>query len=250
MAGSSGDITVILNLYRRPDYLWEQLEAIKSQTVQPKEVWLWVNAHKENRRFNPHNLGFDKVIKSSHNYKYHARFSLALLAQTEYVAMFDDDTIPGRKWFENCLDTMKETPGIMGGAGVILHDRHYVNHTRSGWPERNEETVEVDLVGHAWFFKREDLNHMWRETPVTLENGEDIQFGYSAKKYGGVKSYCPPHPVGDPDLHSSRKPERYGNDNRASSNGSLMSIPEFYHQRDFCISHAVDNGWETVLGVG
>lgn len=242
-------ITVVLNCYKRPEYLKEQIDAIRKQTKAPVQVWLWVNACKENKKFNPYNLGLDKVFKSDTNCKYHGRFALALLARTEYVAFFDDDTIPGDMWFENCLNTMKETPGILGGAGCILHSRYYVQHQRMGWPVKNPITMQVDLVGHAWFMKREHLNYMWCETPFTLENGEDIQLSYLAKKYGDVNTYCPPHPEEQPRLHSSLKPEEYGNDTKASSNGSLMPIPEFYAQRDACISHGIDNGWITVIGV-
>lgn len=243
------DITVILNCYKRPNYLQEQINSIKNQTVKPKEIWLWINSTDENKKINPYVLGLDRVFKSSVNCKYHARFAIGLLANTEYVAFFDDDTIPGDKWFENCLNTMQQTPGILGGAGVILHDRRYMYHTRVGWPSKNSQTTEVDLVGHAWFLKRSDLNYMWRETPYSLQNGEDIQLSYLAKKYGGVKTYCPPHPKDDPRLHSSLKAELYGNDNKASSNGSIKPIPEFYLERDLCVSHSINNGWKTVLNI-
>jgi len=245
----SGSITAILNCYKRPEYLKEQIEALKSQTIKLDNIWLWVNNCKENKKFNPYNLGLDKVFKSDTNCKYHARFTIGLLAQTDYVAFFDDDTMPGDMWFENCLNTMKETPGILGGAGCILHSKNYVQHQRMGWPVKNPVTMRVDLVGHAWFLKREHLNYMWYETPYTLENGEDIQLAYLAKKHGDVNCYCPPHPAENTRLHSSLKPEEYGNDSKASSNGSLMPIQDFYQQRDMCISHGINNGWETVLGL-
>jgi len=241
-----GTITVILNCYKRPEYLKEQISAIRAQSVKPTKIWLWMNACPENKKFNPYALGLDKVFKSDTNCKYHARFAVGLIADTDYVAFFDDDTIPGPKWFENCLNTMKQTPGILGGAGCILHSRRYFQHVRVGWPSKNPTTQEVDLVGHAWFMKREHLNYMWYETPFTLENGEDIQLSFLAKKHGNVKTYCPPHPPNDPAMWSSIKPEEYGNDNKASSNGSLKSIPQFYAERDQCISHGIDNGWETV----
>ena len=37
------DITVILNGYLRPEFLSTQLDAINSQTIQPKEIMLWQN---------------------------------------------------------------------------------------------------------------------------------------------------------------------------------------------------------------
>ena len=207
MEETARDITVILKCYRRPEYLKEQVGLIRNQTIPPTNIWLWVNAHQDNRKYNPYTLGFDKVFKSDTNCKYHARFAIGLLARTEYVAFFDDDTLPGDMWFENCLNTMEEHPGILGGAGCILNSQYYVDHLRVGWPSRNPLTTRVDLVGHAWFMKRDHLNYMWMETPFTFENGEDIQLAYLAKKYGDLNCYCPPHPAKNLRLHSSLKPE-------------------------------------------
>lgn len=241
-------ITVILNCYKRPEYLKEQVEAIKKQTIKPDNVWLWINQAVENEALGMFGgeWGFDRVFRSSVNCKYHARFALGLLAETDYVAFFDDDTIPGEKWFENCLDSMKERPGIYGGAGVVMATEDYTHHIRIGWPSRNEVTTEVDLVGHAWFLRREDLNYLWREIPMSFHNCEDIQLSYLAQKYGNVKTYCPPHPASDYSLHSSLKPWQYGNDMKASSNGSLIPFKDFYNERNRCVQIALSNGWKTV----
>ena len=251
--------TVILNVYKRVEYLKEQVNAILCQTVKPTDIWIWDNCeesqrieHKEilknvSTKIN-NELGKKPCIfDSSVNKKYHARFAIGLLASTEYVSFFDDDTIPGDMWFENCLNTMKETPGILGGAGCILYSKHYAQHQRVGWPGQNPVTCRADLVGHAWFMKRDHLNYMWYETPFTFENGEDIQLSYLAKKYGNVNTYTPPHPSEKPRMHSSLKAEEYGNDSKASSNGSLMSIPHFYAQRDSCIDYCLKNGWKTLI---
>ena len=37
------EITVVLNGFRRPDYLKTQLEAINNQTVKPESIMLWQN---------------------------------------------------------------------------------------------------------------------------------------------------------------------------------------------------------------
>ena len=36
-------ITTILNVYRRPEYIQEQVQAILDQTVQSKNIWIWQN---------------------------------------------------------------------------------------------------------------------------------------------------------------------------------------------------------------
>jgi hypothetical protein len=243
------DITVILNCYRRPYNLRMQIDSLRSQTKPPKEIWLWVNQHEDNENFSFDTLGLDKIFHNDHNWKFYGRFAGALLADTEYVAIFDDDTVPGSKWFENCLNTMEEKEGILGSAGVILDDKYYVRHERCGWPKHNEEAREVDLVGHAWFFKRDWLQYLWREKPPTWDNGEDMHFSYSAQKYGGVKTYCPPHPTSDAEMHGSVMGNELGIDEKATSNNNETSHQQFFTERDFCVQEALRKGWKTVRGV-
>ena len=56
----------------------------------------------------------------NHNFKFFGRFAFAMLAQTEYVAIFDDDTIPGKNWFKHCLDHMIQLNGLLGTTGIQL----------------------------------------------------------------------------------------------------------------------------------
>lgn len=244
-----GDITVILNCYRRPYNLKMQVEALKAQSIPPKQIWLWVNYHEDNKDFDPSSLGVDRVFNNDFNWKFYGRFAAALLTDTEYVAIYDDDTVPGSRWHENCLDTMKTNEGILGSAGIILKNDRYVNHDRCGWPTKNEATTEVDLVGHAWFFKREWLRFLWQEKPVTWDNGEDIQFAFMAKIYGDIKTYCPPHPEADLSLHGSVMGNELGIDDKATSTNSSVSHQQFFSERDKCVQTGLSKGWETVRGV-
>jgi len=243
------DITVILNCYRRPYNLKMQVDAIRAQSVQPKQIWLWINHHEDNEDFDPTTVGVDKVFSNDFNWKFYGRFAAALLTDTEYIAIYDDDTVPGKRWHENCLNTMKTHEGIMGSAGIILKSDQYVDHDRCGWPTQNKEVTEVDLVGHAWFFKREWLRYLWQEKPVTWDNGEDIQFGFMAKVHGGIPTYCPPHPPEDKDLHGSILGNELGIDNKATSTNSTVSHQQFFTERDHCIQEGMKKGWKTVRGV-
>jgi len=245
----ASDITVILNSYRRPYNLKMQVDALRSQSIQPKEIWLWVNAHEDNKEWDYSDLGVDRVFHNDHNWKFYGRFAAALLADTDYVAIFDDDTIPGDKWFENCIDTMASSPGILGSAGVVLDGNRYVQHTRCGWPSQNPDITRVDLVGHAWFFKRDWLQYLWREKPTTWDNGEDIQFSYLAQKYGGIQTYCPPHPPDDKSMHGSTMGNELGIDNKATSTNSSVSHQKFFSERDVCVQTAIRGGWKTVNGI-
>ena len=235
---------MILNCYRRPEYLQHQIDSIRKQTVQPKQIWIWVNHHSDNENIDFTQFNVDRVIKNDYNWKFYGRFAGAMLADTKYIALFDDDTIPGTNWFENCVNTMKVTPGILGGAGVLLKDERYYGHSRTGWSALNEKTTEVDLVGHAWFFEKEWLKYLWMEKPFTWNNGEDIQFSYTAQKYGNIKTYCPPHPSSNKELHSSLQGYELGVDSKATSNSRNHEV--FYAQRDACVKNAIINGWKPV----
>jgi hypothetical protein len=240
------DITVIVNSYRRPYNLPKQIEAIRNQTIEPNQVWLWVNAHEDNKGWDYSPLAVDRVFNNDHNWKFYGRFAAALLADTEYVAIFDDDTIPGNKWFENCLNTMETHEGILGSAGVILNGDKYVQHTRCGWPTHNSDITQVDLVGHAWFFKRDWLQYLWREKPTTWDNGEDIQFSYLAQKYGGIQTYCPAHPTNNTQMHGSILGNELGIDAKATSTNHAVSYQKFFSERDLCVQTAIKGGWDTV----
>ena len=250
-ASKINDITVILNSYRRPYNLERQIEAIREQSVEPKEIWLWINDHEDNRGFDHTKLDVDRIFHNNHNWKFYGRFAAALLADTEHVAIFDDDTIPGSKWFENCLDSMQQQEGIMGSAGYIQTGPYAMQYEpeRAGWPAKNDDLKRVDYVGHAWFFKRSWLSYLWAEKPFTWDNGEDIHFSYTAQKYGGIQTYCPPHPEGDLSMHGSLHGYELGVDDKATSNNIAVSHQVFFTQRDGCIQTAIKGGWETVYNV-
>lgn len=249
------DITVILNRWRRPQYLEEQVKAIESQSVKPKQIWLWDNGHPDsvNTPIKIDPTGKETLLTtcvlSTHNFKYHGRFALGLLASTEWVAFFDDDTIPGINWFKNCIDSYNLHPGIYGGVGIVLGSTSYMDHYRVGWPTPYSGVSEADLIGHAWFMKRKDLSYLWYETPISLENGEDIQLSYLAQKYGGLRTYCPPHPLDDKTKWSSLKPYEYGVDAVASSCNIAKPQAEFFSERDLVVRQCIRGGWKTIRGV-
>ena len=234
-------ITAILTAYRRTHALALQVDAIKAQTVPPDHIWIVVNGLDVGPLDIPDGC---EVIHFSWNTRYHGRFAVANLVQTDYVAIFDDDTIPGPRWFENCLST--EKPGelaIFGTSGVVLNGCGYKNNTRIGWNgHQYDEPRVVDLVGHAWFFHRNVLCAMWSQPPATQETGEDIQLSAFAAAYG-IKTIVPPHPVESTDMWGSQ-PEfgiPLGTDSAASSSSNKMQSV-----RDNLCRGLVGGGWDTV----
>lgn len=231
-------VSVILNAYRRPAALREQWEAVRGQTVE-NEILIWQNRG-DLLAFEP----LDREVQTSgicavsnHNFGVWARFAFALNCRTEFVCVLDDDTIPGARWLENCVETMRVREGLLGTVGVIFNDPHYRSYDRTGWVNPNEEPVQTDIVGHAWFFRREWLGAFWREAqpPLHSLSGEDVHFSYSVQKYLGLNTWVPPHPPGDLSLWGSLPGPGmyYGTD--AAAITSCFNPPHFgeslYHYR-------------------
>jgi len=236
-------VTVILNCYKRPEYLQEQIQAIKNQTIKCHDIWIWYNKPEDGDQYDLSDSGC-KVVTCNHNFKFHGRFALGLLAQTKYVAFFDDDTIPGPMWFENCLNTIKSGySGILGSAGILLNGNKYNPHVKVGWNGGgNESVVEVDLVGHAWFFERTILSNFWSNEQLSFDNGEDIQLSAFSKMQKNIKTYVPPHPVNDKNMWGSTKGMLYGNDRKAS----FKNLKSHKPLRDKIVRTLISRGWKTV----
>jgi len=241
------DITVILNLYKRPQNLEKQIDAFRNQTVKPKEIWVWQNAalpFVEGDSWQRHALhfkGIDKWITSNNNWGVYGRFTMAQMAQTKFVCVNDDDTIPGPQWLETCLESYKTNPGLQGGIGVRLEADNYRQHHRIGWADPRPTTEEVDLVGHSWFFPKEYLKYIWMEEPFTW-NMEDAHFSYCLQKYGNIKTFVPPQ-FGD--KSSSVLGYELGVDANAMSHPK--NHEKFYKERDEAIKYYIDNGWKRMI---
>lgn len=240
------EITVIIGMYKRPvSYLETQLKALREQTIPPKEIWIWYNKPEDQIRHQDVTSYVDKVVYSTANFKFLGRFSAALLARTPYVAIFDDDTVPGKKWFENCFNTIETGyDGILGVSGVVLAGDYYEGNVKVGWNGVIPDKVtEVDLVGHGWFMKKDHLRYLWYEEPITYETGEDMQLSYLAQKYGNVKTYVPAHDISDietfgciPSIGKTYAVDRYAE--------SVIKGGQAIRMRSELVRECIKGGWQ------
>lgn len=212
-------VTAILNGYKRPDNLKRQLEAIKNQTVE-SDVMLWYNNPGDDTSINYDISSEVPAAYCNHNFGVWARFYFALNAKTEYVCVFDDDTIPGNRWFESCIHhTENGYEGLMGTIGLLYQgsaQSYYEPYASIGWkqwPDGVNYPIKVDFVGHAWFFKRSWLSIMFSELPDPSYTtcGEDMHFSYMLQKFG-IPTYVPPHPTHDMSIWGSIDGARLGAD--------------------------------------
>lgn len=197
-------ITVILNAYKRTNFLELQINSLKKQSIKPEKIFLWNNTGKEIKH-----SSIDLEVVSSKNLGVWARFSLALNADTKFISIIDDDTIPCNKWFENCISSMEQKEGIYGARGVkFFSESDYLVCTEKGIYGPCDSIEKVDIVGHSWFFKRKWLPFFWLEMPEKDQSkyvGEDINLSYALKKHLNLNTFVPPHPKSNKDLWGSLK---------------------------------------------
>jgi glycosyltransferase involved in cell wall biosynthesis len=216
------DVTVILSGYKRPHVLKEQYQAILDQTYQNIPIMFWSNYDKDSMDKYPYDVLHNVVSTFSNvNFGVWARFAYALNAPTKYVCVIDDDTIPGKKWIENCLETMKTHRGLLGCRGVRMIGDDYTNYPGCKYESicGNNNIEEVDIMGHSWFFEKIWLRAYWAEMPQTIPpfGGEDMHFSYVVQKHFNLNTYVPPQPENDKDMWGSINPSKYGEDYNATS---------------------------------
>lgn len=218
----SKKVSVILNCYKRPDTLNLQIAALEKQTVDPYEILIWQNKG-DLADFEPIGQEMRECFSAVSNFNWGvwSRFAYALNSRGDYICIFDDDTIPGPRWLENCIAESEKQRGVYGTIGVIFHDLDYRRYQRHGWASPNEKTERTDIVGHSWFFDREMLGAFWREGQVPFHDlsGEDVHLSYAVQKYMGLNTYVPPHPKEDLSLWGSQPEDamNFGVDNVAIS---------------------------------
>ncbi len=246
------EITVILTAFKRVDVLSRQLEAIRTQTIKPKEIWLFQDRIPKDYHIVIDQAllkRFDHICIAEENIGVWGRFRFAREAKTEYVCIFDDDTIPGRQWLENCYEQMQKQEGIYGTIGVIFTDpSHYTKdgHFRIGWHRPNAETMEVDLVGHSWFLKTQWLEFMLELAPKYSEKykyaAEDMCLSYGCL-LKGIHTYVPPHPVGNRNLWGSQPESALS----LGATSVALSVGSNNVVMNDAATKLVEDGWEILL---
>lgn len=233
-------VTTVLQIYKRPEYLKEQIQAVVSQTVKSDKI---IVVHNEGDvKFDyPDNV---ELIYANPNLKFHLRFAIGLLADTEYVSFLDDDTIPQPRWYENCVETIKRHDCL-----CVTNGRLFIPPNQwaaPGWGNPSSGEILVDFGGHAWFLRQENLKYMWYDKIYEYKNGEDIMLSANLQIHGNIPTYAPPHPPTDRDMWGSdpEKAMKYGSDKVAH----WLVQPTHNQERFELINKYVEKGWKLVNG--
>lgn len=242
------DVSVVLNLYKRPEALALQLEKVQNQTLKPKEILLFQDRTDGNYEIEistEFKEKFDVVNISKKNCGVWERFKFAQKAKSKYVCVFDDDTIPGNRWLENCHKNMLENEGLYGAIGIVFEDPTLYPKSgffRVGWDGEIDRITQVDFVGHSWFFKKDWIEYLFEDTEDFQKfktAAEDMCFSSQLKKYG-IKTFVPPHPLTNKALFGSL-PEyasKFG-----SSSVALWLTSSNFSKMNIALKQLLSTGW-------
>ena len=246
------DVDVLLSAYKRPHVLAQQFEAVKNQTLKPRRIFLYQDAVKagENKIVLDEKIlsqldGYEIANENGGVWK---RFEYAAeKTLSPYVCLFDDDTIPGNRWLENCHMHAAQVEGIYGANCMVVRDidRSKGKDFPVGWRNPNEKTFEVDYVGHSWFIKREYLNWML-ELPYKNRykySGEDMCISYACLEHG-VKTYAPMHPKEIISLWGSIP--KYGNQ-YGTDKAALCLNPVNENEKQLALIEMHNDGWKLLF---
>jgi glycosyltransferase involved in cell wall biosynthesis len=248
------DVSVILNLYKRPENLELQLEAIENQTLKPREILLYQDGTGDTVKIpEPIRHRFDYIEINPINAGVWGRFRFAReRAVSKYVCVFDDDTIPGERWLENCHTEMLKQEGLYGAIGIVLEKPFLYpayfkgSHFRVGWQGNLNFTAEVDFVGHSWFFKKEWLSCLFN-APTEAQKyklaGEDMSFSYQLLTEKDIKTFVPPHPRTRPEFFGSIK--KYANTLGGSKEAISVNASNVTMMTE-AIGILLNSGWKTL----
>lgn len=189
----TADLTLWLSVHRRPTRLKPQLMAIRAQTVQP----LWTEAF-----VNPGGIPFDEVTLStihttrpSSNKGPYRRFSEAALSGTRFVAILDDDCVPGKQWLERAMQRIAQMaalgqPCIVACAGTIFRSDDPNSGIPIGPESPRPEEHEVDLGRGGWIMETKLLDH-FREREALDDRGWAYHLAMLVQRLAGITMVLP-----------------------------------------------------------
>jgi UDP-N-acetylglucosamine 2-epimerase (non-hydrolysing) len=192
-----GTVTVVLNAFKRdPRLLERQIELLEAQTMRPASIVVWQNENHVDLSGVLTKHPQVKHVHSKHwNMRFHGRFLLALMIDTEFVAYADDDAMPGKNWLRTATNLVQrenslvgtecrtfEWPAVMNPSTPYLKVHEFVEPRGEGQP--------VDFVGHWWVMKSAWSHWIWSMPHPSFYSAEDASISALLQMRGNIGTYC------------------------------------------------------------
>jgi hypothetical protein len=225
----------IIGLYKGTAWLDKITKSLENQTIPPSQILIWNQASNFNR------LNYHKYhIIDCPNLGVYARFSAGLLYNYDRVLVLDDDTIPGKRWIENCYNTIDQVgdESIIGYRGIKLHpDTLY---DIEAYEKGNDQIRCVSLIGHSFFVKRKHIIELFKTPELNQFNGEDSTLAASTQLAFGTKCYVPKQLLSEPDTWGSLMQHLGALPGRLSTS---LGCETHFKQRQEVNRYWVNKGW-------
>lgn len=218
--------SAIITMWKRKDYLAEQLAAIRAQSIPPQEIIILINEnHISDSKIRDITGPDIQIIRSDINSLY-SRWAVAYIAKGEYISVFDDDIVPGKHWIANAIRACSSYNALVGPAGRIYNKNGLYDYYKLVVPSADihnqnaiscsETDIYCDWVCNSYLFKREWVGHALSSLRYkdSFKTFDDIQLATSLYLSGGIRCVTPMQPSFDKELHGSLQ-HHYGNDSHA-----------------------------------
>lgn len=210
-------VTAVVSFYRRAWTLPVMVKRLLGSTVPPREIWLVAFAsdiedelEREHRALDtdPEVVALRQVLGGSAppvnfmrggiHLSYFGRFQVALAAPTPFVAVWDDDTVPGTKLLHTLLHMAHTDVGRGRVIGARGHSFQCPMLQPFAMSARSPIVVEEDVIGGFWFARTEMLRLLFRDRIVSWATSEDSTFCAAVRKYTGQPCLVAPQDPRDP----------------------------------------------------
>jgi len=189
-----GAITVVMTVFKRSPKLFRmQLESLLAQTLTPTDIFVWQNeAHVDVTTVLADFPEVKHVWARTWNSRFHGRFLLPLMIDTEFVAVADDDTIPGVGWLEYAVSQVREHNALIGSSGrdINLPEAQRLDvaywSAQSVTPGPANKPKLADFTGHWWVMRSAWAHHIWAAPHPTYHTSEDTSISATLQIYGGI----------------------------------------------------------------
>lgn len=223
LSDETNDIcSVIVTLWKRKNYISEQYNAVIEQSIKPCEIIYIINEKFIDPKYIIKKCGENvRIIQSDINSLY-TRFAIAYIASGKYVAILDDDVIPGKLWLSNAKRVCESRNALVTGTGRIWDENGKFGFFRMiSSSKRNnnehqscsENDILCDWGCNSYFFKREWVGLILSSPRYnnSFKTYDDIQLATSLYANAGIPCFVPCQPEDEPDCHANFK-ELYGDD--------------------------------------